>query len=58
MENVYEVEVRGDKSEIGIRFKCEDICNIFGMAMLNTHISRMLKSTEYGCSPNIYIFNI
>jgi hypothetical protein len=48
----------GDKSEIGIRFKCEDICNIFGMAMLNTHISRMLKSTEYGCSPNIYIFNI
>ena len=45
--NVYEVEVRGVKSETGIRFKCQDVCNVFEMETLDTHIARMLDQTEY-----------
>ena len=45
--NVYEVEVRGVKSETGIRFKCKDVCNVFEMETLDTNIARMLDQTEY-----------
>jgi RecB family exonuclease len=45
--NVYEVEVRGVKTKLGIRFKCKDIRDLFEMDWLETHINRMLNSDEY-----------
>jgi len=44
---VHEVEVRGDKTKAGIRFKCADIQKLFEMETLNTHIHRMIDQTEY-----------
>ena len=43
--NVYEVEVRGNKSEAGIRFKCETIERVFEIDL--HHISKMLHQNEY-----------
>jgi len=47
--NVYEVEVevRGEKTKENIRFKCEDITRVFEMQTLDTHINRILDSSEY-----------
>jgi hypothetical protein len=45
--NVYEVEVRGEKTKNGIWFKCKDVCNVFEMETLDTNIARMLDQTEY-----------
>lgn len=45
--NVHEVEVRGEKTKDGIRFKCKDIARIFEMDSLKTHVNRMLEKSEY-----------
>jgi prophage antirepressor-like protein len=52
--NIHEVELRGDKSKDGIRFKCKDIARVFEMDSIDHHIQRMLDSSEYDifCSDN------
>ncbi len=44
--NVYEVEVRGEKTKEGIRFKCADIQKLFEMEIIH-NIDRWLDQTEY-----------
>jgi len=44
--NVFEVEVRGDKTKEGIRFNCEDVARIFEMDLIH-NIDRWLDRTEY-----------
>jgi len=45
--DTHEVEVRGEKTKEGIRFKCEDIARVFEMQTLDTHINRMLDSSDF-----------
>lgn len=47
--NVYDVEVRGDKTKHSIRFSWVDASRLFEM---KTHLSQVLDETEYGCSPS------
>lgn len=51
--NVFEVEVRGDKTKQGIRFKWTDVCRLFEMEP-TYHLSQKLDETEYYvfCSDN------
>ena len=52
--NVFEVEVRGDKTKQGIRFKWTDVCRLFEMEP-TYHLSQKLDETEYDvfcCSGN------
>jgi hypothetical protein len=46
-DNVHEVEVRGVRSREGIRFSCRDVAHVFEMETLDTHITRMLDSSDY-----------
>jgi hypothetical protein len=46
-DNVHEVEVRGVRSREGIRFSCRDVARVFEMETLDTHINRMLDSSDY-----------
>jgi hypothetical protein len=50
---VFKMEVRGDKTREGIRFKCEDVARIFEMDLIH-NIDRWLVRTEYEifCSYN------
>jgi len=45
--NVYEVEVRGEKTKNGIWFKYKDVARVFEMETLDNNIARMLDQTEY-----------
>jgi len=44
--NVYEVEMRGEKTKDDIRFKWTDVSRLFEMET-NNHLSQKLDSTEY-----------
>ena len=45
--DIHEVEIRGEKTKEGIRFKCEDVARVFEMESIDHHINRMLDSSEY-----------
>jgi len=43
--NIYEVQVRGEKTKEGIRFKCSDILEL--LKLKSEHMRRSLDKTEY-----------
>ena len=45
--NIHEVEVRGEKTKDGIRFKCKDIARVFEMESLDHNIRNIVGPTEY-----------
>ena len=45
--NIHEVEVRGEKTKDGIRFKCKDIARVFEMEYLDQNIRHTVGPTEY-----------
>ena len=45
--DAHKVEVRGEQTKEGIRFKCEDVARVFEMESIDHHINRMLDNSEY-----------
>ena len=41
------MEVRGEKTKDGIRFKCKDVARVFEMDSINHNIQKILDSSEY-----------